>query len=52
MLGSVGQKVMASKAREVAKTFAANVGDKLEEWTGEAAAEPVDNKPSEEEVPR
>jgi uncharacterized protein len=32
MLGSVGQKVMASKAKEVARQFAANVNERLEEW--------------------
>jgi uncharacterized protein len=32
MLGSVGQKVMASKAKEVARQFASNVNERLEEW--------------------
>jgi carbon monoxide dehydrogenase subunit G len=32
MLGSVGQKVMASKAREVAAEFAANVSRELDRW--------------------
>ena len=38
MLGSVGQKVMASKAKEVARQFAANVNDRLVEWAPDGAA--------------
>ena len=38
MLGSVGQKVMASKAKEVARQFAANVNDRLVEWVPDGAA--------------
>ena len=38
MLGSVGQKVMASKAKEVARRFAANVNDRLVEWAPDGAA--------------
>ncbi len=39
MLGSVGQKVMASKAREVARQFAANVDARLAEWRADSADE-------------
>jgi len=38
MLGSVGQKVMASKAKEVARQFAANVNERLEAWSANGAA--------------
>lgn len=38
MLGSVGQKVMASKAKEVARQFAANVNNRLVDWAPEGAA--------------
>jgi carbon monoxide dehydrogenase subunit G len=37
MLGSVGQKVMASKAKEVARQFAANVSERLEQWSANGA---------------
>ena len=39
MLGSVGQKVMASKAKEVARQFAANVDERLRAWTLERPKE-------------
>ena len=39
MLGSVGQKVMASKAREVARRFAANVNERVAEWSTNGAGE-------------
>jgi carbon monoxide dehydrogenase subunit G len=51
MLGSVGQKMMASKAREVAAGFAANVSDELERWSELPNAALHDGKRSEEEVP-
>ena len=37
MLGSVGSKAMASKAKKVAQAFAVNVSEKLESWEGEPA---------------
>lgn len=37
MLGSVGQKMMAGKAKEVAHQFAVNVTERLQEWSGAAA---------------
>jgi carbon monoxide dehydrogenase subunit G len=40
MLGSVGQKVMASKAREVARQFAVNVSERLSEWRATSAGDP------------
>lgn len=42
MLGSVGQKVMASKAKEVARQFAANVNDRLVEWVPDSATPPAE----------
>jgi uncharacterized protein len=38
MLGSVGGKAMAAKAKEVATEFAANVSRELDAWSGGAAA--------------
>jgi carbon monoxide dehydrogenase subunit G len=52
MLGSVGHKMMASKAREVAKGFAANVSDELERWSKQSAATSPESERSEEEVHR
>jgi hypothetical protein len=55
MLGSVGGKAMAAKAKEVAAEFAANVSRELDSWStggGEAApaaqpaAPPVESKPA------
>jgi carbon monoxide dehydrogenase subunit G len=51
MLGSVGQKVMASKAREVAAGFAANVNGELERWSEQPDAPSQEGERSEEEVP-
>ncbi len=42
MLGSVGQKVMASKAKEVARQFAANVNDRLVEWAPDGTSRPTE----------
>jgi carbon monoxide dehydrogenase subunit G len=50
MLGSVGQKAMASKAREVAVGFAANVGGELDRWSGGASEAIPEQKRNEEEV--
>jgi carbon monoxide dehydrogenase subunit G len=52
MLGSVGHKMMASKAREVAAGFATNVSDELERWSEQPAAAPTETARSEEEVQR
>jgi carbon monoxide dehydrogenase subunit G len=51
MLGSVGQKMMASKAREVAAGFAANVSGELERWSDQPGAASPEGERSEEEVP-
>jgi carbon monoxide dehydrogenase subunit G len=40
MLGSVGQKVMASKARETAKEFAAALNTQIAAWAGAADGAP------------
>jgi carbon monoxide dehydrogenase subunit G len=51
MLGSVGQKMMALKAREVAAGFAANVSGELERWSDQPDAASPEGERSEEEVP-
>ena len=52
MLGSVGQKMMASKAREVAQGFAANVSGELERWTAQPTTTSMENERHQEEVQR
>jgi carbon monoxide dehydrogenase subunit G len=52
MLGSVGQKMMAAKAREVAKGFAANISAELERWSEQPAGGSPESERSEEEVHR
>jgi carbon monoxide dehydrogenase subunit G len=52
MLGSVGQKMMASKAREVAAGFATNVSDELDRWSEQPATAPAESERNEEEVQR
>ncbi|MDX6512725.1 MAG: uncharacterized protein QOE36_2229 [Gaiellaceae bacterium] len=50
MLGSVGQKMMASKAREVAAGFAANVSDELERWSQQQGSTSTESEGSQQEV--